>query len=71
MRVVTSAQEVTSCEKLSQVRLSGTWTSGAAKAELEKLVQSKGGNAPLLTDASGTANAGVAYRCAGAGSGAP
>ena len=69
VRVVTSAQDVTGCEKLTQVRLSGTWTKSGGKAELEELVRSKGGNL-LLLDAS--ENSGVAYRCAGGtGTGAP
>ena len=65
VRVVTSAQDVAGCEKLSQVRLQGTWTSGAAKEELEKLVLAKGGNVLLLGDGSATSNSGVAYRCSG------
>jgi hypothetical protein len=65
VRVVTNAQEVAGCEKLSQVRLSGTWTSGAGREELESLVRSKGGNVLLLDGAN--ANSGVAYRCSGGG----
>jgi len=63
VRVVTNAQEVAGCEKLSQVRLSGTWTSGAGREELESLVRSKGGNVLLME--AGSANSGVAYRCSG------
>ncbi len=62
VRVVTNAQDVSNCEKLSAVRLQGTWTSGAAQEELEKLVQAKGGNV-LLLGGSSTPNSGVAYRC--------
>jgi hypothetical protein len=65
VRVVSNSQDVQNCEKLSQVRLAGTWTSGAAKEELENLVRSKGGNVLLLSGGSGTPNAGVAYRCSG------
>jgi len=65
VRVVTSAQDVAGCDKLTNVKLSGTWTSGAGKAELEDLVRSKGGNVLLLEN--GSSNSGVAYRCAGAG----
>ena len=64
VRVVSNAQEVAGCEKLTNVRLSGTWTKGAGQTELENLARSKGGNALLLADQSG--NSGVAYRCAGA-----
>jgi len=63
VRVVTNEQEVAGCEKLSQVRLSGTWTSGAGREELESLVRSKGGNVLLLE--AGSSNSGVAYRCSG------
>lgn len=65
VRIATSAQEVAGCEKLSNVKLSGTWTSGAGKAELEDLVRSKGGNVLLLEN--GSSSSGVAYRCAGTG----
>lgn len=65
VRVVSNVQDVQNCEKLSQVRLAGTWTSGAAKEELENLVRSKGGNVLLLAGGSGTPNSGVAYRCSG------
>jgi len=64
VRVVTNAQDVAGCEKLSQVKLSGTWTSGAGKAELENLVRSKGGNVLLMS--TGSKDSGTAYRCAGA-----
>ena len=63
VRVVTNAQEVAGCERLSQVRLSGTWTTGAGREELESLVRSKGGNVLLLQG--GSSDSGVAYRCAG------
>ncbi|MGE5278467.1 MAG: hypothetical protein ACM3SU_15845 [Acidobacteriota bacterium] len=66
VRVVSNAQEVAGCEKLSQVRLSGTWTSGAGREELESLVRSKGGNVLLLE--AGSSNSGVAYRCSGGAS---
>jgi hypothetical protein len=66
VRVVTNAQEVAGCEKLSQVRLSGTWTSGAGREELESLVRSKGGNVLLLE--AGSSDSGVAYRCSGGAS---
>jgi hypothetical protein len=65
VRVVTNSQEVTGCEKLTNVKLSGTWTSGAGKAELEDLVRSKGGNVLLIEN--GSSSAGTAYRCTGAG----
>jgi hypothetical protein len=65
VRVVTNAQDVAGCEKLSNLRLSGTWTSGAAKEELERLVKSKGGNTLLLASGGATDNSGVAYRCSG------
>jgi hypothetical protein len=65
VRVVTSAQDVAGCEKLTNVKLSGTWTSGAGKSELEDLVRSKGGNVLLMEG--GSSNSGVAYRCTGAG----
>ena len=65
VRVVTNAQDVAGCEKLSNLRLSGTWTSGAAKGELERLVKSKGGNTLLLASGGATDNSGVAYRCSG------
>jgi hypothetical protein len=72
VRVVTNAQDVAGCEKLSQVRLQGTWTASAAKEELEKLVQSKGGNVLLIGSATTTSNSGTAYRCSGgASSGTP
>ncbi len=64
VRVVTNAQDVAGCEKLSQVKLSGTWTSGAGKEELESLVRSKGGNVLLMPN--GSTDSGIAYRCAGA-----
>jgi len=64
VRVVNSEQDIAGCEKLSQVRLSGTWTSGAGKEELQKLVASKGGNVLLLSEGKGTPS-GVAYRCSG------
>jgi hypothetical protein len=64
VRVVANAQDVAGCEKLSQVKLSGTWTSGAGKEELENLVRSKGGNVLLLPN--GSTDSGTAYRCAGA-----
>ncbi len=66
VRVATSAQDVAGCEKLTQVRLQGTWTSGAGREELQKLVSAKGGNVLLLSN--GTSNSGVAYRCAGGSS---
>jgi ABC-type oligopeptide transport system substrate-binding subunit len=70
VRVVTNAQDVSSCEKLSAVRLQGTWTTGSAKEALEKMVQEKGGNV-LLLGGSSEPNSGVAYRCsAGTGGGA-
>jgi len=65
VRVVTNAQDVAGCEKLTQVRLQGTWTASAAKEELEKLVQSKGGNVLLIGNATTTSNSGTAYRCSG------
>lgn len=64
VRLVTNAQDVQGCEKLSQVRLSGAWTKGAGTEELENLVRSKGGNVLLLSGGSGTPS-GVAYRCSG------
>ena len=71
VRVVTSAQDVTGCEKLTQVRLSGTWTKSGGQGELEQMVRSKGGNVLFLSDGSGTPS-GVAYRCSGgAATGAP
>ena len=48
VRVVSNAQDVAGCEKLTQVRLSGTWTKSAGKTELESLARSKGGNVLLL-----------------------
>jgi hypothetical protein len=66
VRVVTNAQDVASCEKLSNLRLSGTWTTGAAKEELERLVKTKGGNVLLIGSSTGaTDHSGVAYRCSG------
>jgi hypothetical protein len=64
VRVVSNTQDVAGCEKLTNVRLSGTWTRGAGQTELEKLARAKGGNVLLLADESGSS--GVAYRCAGA-----
>ena len=61
VRVVRNAQDVAGCEKLSQVRLAGTWTAGGGLEELERLTRTKGGNTLLVA---GT-NEGVAYRCAG------
>ena len=58
VRVATNAQDVAGCEKLTQVRLQGTWTAGAGRAELEKLVSAKGGNVLLLTDGSSTTDSG-------------
>ena len=63
VRVATNAQDVAGCEKLSQVRLQGTWTSGAGRSELQRLVSGKSGNVLLLSG--GATNEGVAYRCAG------
>jgi hypothetical protein len=60
VRVVTSSQDVSGCEKVSNLRLSGTWTAGLAKEELERLAQTKGGNTLLMGSDS---NSGVAYRC--------
>ncbi len=72
MRVVTNSQDVQGCEKLSFVRLSGTWTSGAGRQELQSLVKAKGGNVLLLTGDGGAHDAGVAYRCSGGtGAGSP
>jgi hypothetical protein len=65
VRIASSASDVAGCEKLSQVRLSGAWTSGAAKEELQNLVRSKGGNVLLLSGGTGTPSSGVAYRCSG------
>lgn len=65
VRVVADARDVAGCEKLSEVRLTGTWTRGAAREELAGLVRSKGGNVLLLTGGAGSPNSGVAYRCAG------
>ena len=62
VRVVHNAQDVAGCEKLSQVRLAGTWTAGAGLEELERLTRTKGGNTLLVGTAS---NEGTAYRCAG------
>jgi hypothetical protein len=71
VRVVTNAQEVAGCEKLTLVRLSGTWTKSGGKGELEEMVRAKGGNVLLLSEGTGAPN-GVAYRCSGgAASGAP
>ncbi|HTO88341.1 MAG TPA: hypothetical protein VMR54_12540 [Thermoanaerobaculia bacterium] len=65
VRVVSDAQDATGCEKLSEVRLTGTWTSAGAREELENLVRSKGGNVLLLSGGKATPDSGVAYRCAG------
>ncbi len=62
VRVVSNAQDVTGCEKLTQVRLSGTWTKSAGKAELESLVRSKGGNVLLLADDVGKFRRGLPLR---------
>jgi len=75
VRIASVAQEVAGCEKLTDVRLAGTWTSGAGKQELVNLVRAKGGNVLLLTQGSGTPS-GTAYRCSdvastGGGSAAP
>jgi hypothetical protein len=48
-----------------EVRLTGTWTKGAAREELEKLVRTKGGNVLLLSGGKPTPDSGVAYRCPG------
>ena len=61
VRVVHNAQDVAGCEKISQVRLAGTWTSGAGLSELERLTRTKGGNTLLV----GGSNEGTAYRCSG------
>jgi hypothetical protein len=72
VRVVTNSQDVQGCEKLSLVRLSGTWTSGAGREELENLVRAKGGNVLLLSGGAGSHDSGVAYRCSGGtGAGSP
>ena len=68
VRVVHNAQDVAGCEKISQVRLSGTWTSGAGLDELQRLTRTKGGNTLLV---GGGSNEGTAYRCGGAATGSP
>jgi hypothetical protein len=63
VRVVASEQEVAGCEKVAEVRVSGTWTKGAAREELRSLAQAKGANALVVSNGSGTS--GLAYRCSG------
>jgi hypothetical protein len=63
VRVVSNAQDVSACEKLSEVRPTGTWTSGGAREELENLVRSKGRNVLLLAGGKATPDSGLAYRC--------
>ncbi|MGH9367151.1 MAG: hypothetical protein ACRD3M_05705 [Thermoanaerobaculia bacterium] len=65
VRIATNAQDVAGCEKLTQVRLSGTLTAAAAREELQNLVRSKGGNVLLIAGGEGTPSSGVAYRCSG------
>lgn len=65
VRVVTSAQELSGCEKLSGLRVVGASNRGEAQAELERLAKSSGGNV-LLVPESGDGTSGAAYRCSAA-----
>ena len=69
VRVVNDTQAVAGCERVTEVRLSGAWTKGAAVGELENLARSKGGNVLLLSAGSGTPTSGIAYRCTGGAGG--
>lgn len=65
VRLVSNAPDVSGCERLSEVRLTGTWTSGGAREELENLVRPKGGNVLLMAGGKATPDSGVTYRCPG------
>jgi hypothetical protein len=62
VRLASNESEVSGCERLSEVRVSGTWTKSAAREELRTLAKSKGANV-LLVQSNGTD--GYAYRCSG------
>lgn len=68
VRMTSDRQEVASCEKLAEVRVSGSWTKGAARSELQRLAGGKGANVLLIADES--RDTGVAYRCSGSASAA-
>ena len=63
VRMAATEQDVQGCEKISEVRVNGTWTKGAARTELQNLTKSKGGNVLLMS--SKDTSSGYAYRCTG------
>ena len=63
VRIAASDQEVSGCERIAEVRVSGAWTKNAAREELRQLAKSKGANV-VVVGSNGTD--GYAYRCSGA-----
>jgi hypothetical protein len=62
VRITNNATEVAGCEKVTEVRVNGAWTRGAARSELSALARSAGANTLLLEGEKPTS--GLAYRCA-------
>lgn len=68
VRMTSNQQEVASCERVAEVRVSGSWTKNGGRSELQKLAGTKGANVLLIADES--RDSGVAYRCSGSASAA-
>jgi hypothetical protein len=62
VRITDNASEVAGCEMVTEVKVTGAWTRGAARNELIQLARSAGANALLLEGEKPTS--GLAYRCA-------